>query len=192
MRAVASAGFLPCPARRLCRSCSVSDAMAAGFCSPSASAAWLSSPRRPPGAGPLERRKAAGPQPCRSGCRRPFAAHNSRGFDPWCRCISSSSRPRFLAPPPLERRRPCAGRFFWAWRVLPVVLLRWGGPPNTTAACSSTCGSPADVERRRAKLSSFYYRYTLYPARFSSPRPALDPHGGLARCRPPPRMCSGS
>jgi hypothetical protein len=175
MAAVAAAGFLPVPSPEVVPALLGLGTAAAGgllfTLSLGAGLAFLST-------------AAAGCWVCQAP-HRPWAAcvpvglqaallllMNSRGFDPWVslyfiiipppvfwitlRRLSGSDRPRH--------------RRFWAWRVLPVVLLALGWSTQYDRSLFLDLRDHLLMSNAVGQsVSSFYYRYTLYPAEVFKP-----------------------
>lgn len=170
MAAVAAAGFLPVPNHLvmpgllrletafwggLLFTLSVGAGLA--FLSVAAAGLWSGRPAQPRWASAL-------PVVLQAGL---LASMNSRGFEPWVSLY-------FIIIPPavfwMTRRfigrtdRPPHGRF-WVWRALPLALLALGWFTQYDRSLfidlrdHLLMSNPAGQ-----RVSSFYYRYTLYPA----------------------------
>ncbi|MDO8941923.1 MAG: HEAT repeat domain-containing protein [Desulfobacterales bacterium] len=175
MATVAAAGFMPVPNPEVLPGLlSLGTAMAGGllftlsvgaglaFLSTAAAWGW-------DGRAPRSRLAAAVPVGLQAAL---LLLMNSRGFDPWVSLY-------FIIIPPavfwvtrrsLARRERPPDRWYVLWRVLPIVLLAlaWSTQYDRSLfidlrdhlLMSNTAGR---------SVSSFYYRYTLYPAELFKP-----------------------
>jgi len=175
MAAVAAAGFLPVPSPQVVPSLLGLGTAAAGglllTLSLGAGIALLSTAAAGWGAGraPQSRLAAVGPAGLQAAL---LLLMISRGFDPWVALYF------IIIPPPvfwLARRllsgsgRPL-GRRFWVWRVLPVVLLALGWSTQYDRSLFLDLRDHLLMSNAAGQsVSSFYYRYTLYPAEVFKP-----------------------
>jgi len=175
MRAVAAAGFLPVPSPEIVPELlGLGTAMAGGllftlslgaglaFLSTAAAGCW-------PARSPRSRWAAAVPVGLQAAL---LLLMNSRGFDPWVSLYF------ILIPPPvfwaarrlLNGADRAPGRLFWAWRVLPVVLLALGWSTQYDRSLFLDLRDHLLMSNAAGQsVSSFYYRYTLYPAEVFKP-----------------------
>jgi hypothetical protein len=170
MAAVAAAGFLPVPNPEVMPGLlSLGTAMAggllftlsvgAGLAFLSVAAAWWWA-----GRAPRSRFAAAVPVGIQAAL---LLLMNSHGFDPWVSMYFVIIPPAvfWVARQSLARRESPPDRWFVLWRVLPVALLAlvWSTQYDRSLfidlrdhlLLSNAAGQ---------SVSSFYYRYTLYPA----------------------------
>ena len=170
MSAVAAAGFLPVPNQLvmpgllslepafwggLMFTLSVGTGLA--FLSVAAAGLWSGRAERP-------RWAAALPAVLQAGL---LVIMNSRGFDPWVSLY-------FIIIPPavfwIARRfagradRPPDARF-WVWRILPLAVLALGWATQYDRSLFIDLRDYLLMSNAAGqRVSSFYYRYTLYPA----------------------------
>lgn len=175
MTAVAAAGFLPVPSPEIVPALvSLGTAAAGGLLftlSLGAGLAFLSTAAAGCMSGRTPRRRftaavAAGLQAAL------LLLMNSRGFDPWVSLYFVVIPPpvfwmtrRLLSDPdrPLDRR-------FWVWRTLPVVLLALGWSTQYDRSLFLDLRDHLLLSNPVGQsVSSFYYRYTLYPAEVFKP-----------------------
>jgi hypothetical protein len=97
---------------------------------------------------------------------------NSRGFDPWVTLYF------IIIPPPVfwVARRLLSGsdrpmnRRFWVWRGLPLALLALGWATQYDRSLFVDLRDHLLMSNAAGQsVSSFYYRYTLYPAEVFKP-----------------------
>ena len=175
MAAVAAAGFLPVPNPEVIPGLlSLGTAMAGGllytlsvgaglaFLSVAAAAWWT-------GRAPRSRLAAAVPVGIQAAL---LLLMNSRGFDPWVSLYF------IIIPPPvfwmthrfLARRESPPDRWFVLWRVLPIALLALGWSTHYDRSLFIDLRDHLLLSNAAGQsVSSFYYRYTLYPAEVFKP-----------------------
>jgi hypothetical protein len=183
MAAVAAAGFLPVPTPEVIPGLlSLGTALAGGLLftlSVGAGLAFLSTAAAWWWAGRVPRSRLAAAVPV--GIQAALLLlMNSRGFDPWVSLY-------FIIIPPavfwvtrrsLARRERPPERWFVLWRLLPIALLALAWSTQYDRSLFIDLRDHLLMSNAAGRsVSSFYYRYTLYPAGFSN----LSTRGSSAR-----------
>ena len=175
MAAVAAAGFLPVPTPEVIPGLlSLGTALAGGLLftlSVGAGLAFLSTAAAWWWAGRVPRSRLAAAVPV--GIQAALLLlMNSRGFDPWVSLYF------IFIPPPVfwvtlrsrERRERPPERRFVLWRVLPVALLALAWSTQYDRSLFIDLRDHLLMSNAAGRsVSSFYYRYTLYPAEVFKP-----------------------
>jgi hypothetical protein len=175
MAAVAAAGFLPVPTPEVIPGLlSLGTALAGGLLftlSVGAGLAFLSTAAAWWWAGRVPRSRLAAAVPV--GIQAALLLlMNSRGFDPWVSLY-------FIIIPPavfwvtrrsLARRERPPERWFVLWRLLPVALLALAWSTQYDRSLFIDLRDHLLMSNAAGRsVSSFYYRYTLYPAEVFKP-----------------------
>ena len=175
MAAVAAAGFLPVPTPEVIPGLlSLGTALAGGLLftlSVGAGLAFLSTAAAWWWAGRVPRSRLAAAVPV--GIQAALLLlMNSRGFDPWVSLY-------FIIIPPavfwvtrrsLARRERLPERWFVLWRLLPVALLALAWSTQYDRSLFIDLRDHLLMSNAAGRsVSSFYYRYTLYPAEVFKP-----------------------
>jgi hypothetical protein len=175
MAAVAAAGFLPVPNPEVIPGLlSLGTAMAGGllftltvgaglaFLSTAAAGWWA-------GRAPRSRLAAAIPAGLQAAL---LLLMNSRGFDPWVSLYVIIIPPAvfWVTRRSLARREGPPDRWFVLWRVLPIALLALGWSTQYDRSLFIDLRDHLLMSNAAGQsVSSFYYRYTLYPAEVFKP-----------------------
>jgi hypothetical protein len=175
MAAVAAAGFLPVPTPEVIPGLlSLGTALAGGLLftlSVGAGLAFLSTAAAWWWAGRVPRSRSAAAVPV--GIQAALLLlMNSRGFDPWVSLY-------FIIIPPavfwvtrrsLARRERPPERWFVLWRLLPIALLALAWSTQYDRSLFIDLRDHLLMSNAAGRsVSSFYYRYTLYPAEVFKP-----------------------
>ena len=175
MAAVAAAGFLPVPTPEVIPGLlSLGTALAGGLLftlSVGAGLAFLSTAAAWWWAGRVPRSRLAAAVPV--GIQAALLLlMNSRGFDPWVSLY-------FIIIPPavfwvtrrsLARRERPPERWFVLWRLLPIALLALAWSTQYDRSLFIDLRDHLLMSNAAGRsVSSFYYRYTLYPAEVFKP-----------------------
>jgi hypothetical protein len=175
MAAVAAAGFLPVPSPEVIPGLlSLGTAMAGGllftlsvgagltFLSMAAAGWWA-------GRAPRSRLAAAIPVGTQAAL---LLLMNSRGFDPWVSLYLIIVPPAvfWVTRRSLARRESTIDRRFVLWRLLPIALLALGWSTQYDRSLFIDLRDHLLMSNAAGQsVSSFYYRYTLYPAEVFKP-----------------------